>query len=304
MTIQPSALMPSPCLGICRMDETTGFCLGCARTGEEVAIWRDTSDARRREIWMGLSDRYATLGLRLARLPWTPREIAAFVADKLRHRQGSWAIGCYGAVAEFRVEPGEDGDIAVAGEIIAVRTPRGALRLRIGEEVRALALHEQPGRPDLRAIVLVQSRKRAGLPIAAGLASLGPDRHAMLPEERQYGLYDLGLGRGTVRFCIRAAGPDLVAALDDAVGQGFPGCLRALAPKILWENPVRVVETALGRAEIRTPIPPPGSVSPTGPHTHLLPELLALGHEIAPDVEWPSAYAAGAIFYPSPPAND
>jgi predicted Fe-S protein YdhL (DUF1289 family) len=304
VTIQPSALMPSPCLGICRMDEATGFCLGCARSGEEVAIWRDVGDAHRRKIWASLPDRYAKLGLRLARLPWTPREIAAFVADNLRHRRGSWAIGCYGAVAEFRMEPGEDGDFAVAGEIIVARTQRGALRLRIGESVRALALYEQPGQPDLRAIILVQPRKRAGLPTPAGLTSLGPDRHAILPRERQHGLYDLGLGRRTMRFCVRAAEPGLVAALDDAVGQAFPGCLRALAPRILQENPVRVAETAVGRAEVRTSIPAPGSVSPTGPHTHLLPELLALGHEIAPDLEWPSAYAAGAIFYPSPPAND
>jgi predicted Fe-S protein YdhL (DUF1289 family) len=304
MTIQPSGLMPSPCLGICRMDEATGLCLGCARSAEEVAIWRDVGDARRQEIWASLPGRYAQLGLKLARLPWTPQEIAGFVSDNLRNRRGSWAVGCYGAVAEFRMEPGEPGDSAVAGAIIAARTRRGALRLRIGERVRALALYEQPGRPDLRAVILVLPRNRAALPVATGLAPLGPDRHAILPAERQQGLYDLGLGRSTMRFCIRTAEPGLVGALDDAVGQAFPGSLQTIAAMVSQANPVRVVETAMARAEVRTPVPAAGSASPDGPHTHLLPELLAQGHEIAPDIEWPTAYAAGAIFYPGARPED
>jgi predicted Fe-S protein YdhL (DUF1289 family) len=304
MTIQPSGLMPSPCLGICRMDEATGLCLGCARSGEEVAIWRDVGEARRREIWASLPSRYAALGLKLARLAWTPQEIASFAADNLRNRRGSWAVGCYGAVAEFRMAPGEPADIGTAGAIVAARTRRGALRLRIGERVRALALYEQPGRPDLRAVILVLPRNRAEIPVAASLAALGPDRHAILPAERQQALYDLGLGRSTLRFCIRTAEPGLVGALDDAVGQAFPGSLQTIAAKVAQANPVRVVETAMARAEVRTPIPAAGGASPDGPHTHLLPELLAQGHEIAPDLEWPTAYAAGAIFYPDGAAED
>jgi hypothetical protein len=176
--------------------------------------------------------------------------------------------------------------------------------LRIGERVRALALYEEPGRPDFRAVILVLPRNRAGLPTAAGLAALGPDRHAILPAERQQALYDLGLGRPTLRFCIRTAEPGLVAALDEAVGQGFPESLQAIAAKVAQTNPVRVIETAMARAEVRTPIPVVGGVSPTGPHTHLLPELLMQGHEIAPDLEWPPAYAAGAIFYPGARPED
>ncbi|MEM8878798.1 MAG: DUF1289 domain-containing protein, partial [Pseudomonadota bacterium] len=29
----------SPCVGLCRLDEATGYCLGCARTGDEIADW-------------------------------------------------------------------------------------------------------------------------------------------------------------------------------------------------------------------------------------------------------------------------
>ncbi|SFE69110.1 hypothetical protein SAMN02799615_01539 [Dyella marensis] len=36
----------SPCIGICRLDER-GYCEGCLRTGEEIARWRNLSDAER-----------------------------------------------------------------------------------------------------------------------------------------------------------------------------------------------------------------------------------------------------------------
>jgi predicted Fe-S protein YdhL (DUF1289 family) len=30
---------PSPCIGVCRLDERTGYCLGCFRTIEEIGDW-------------------------------------------------------------------------------------------------------------------------------------------------------------------------------------------------------------------------------------------------------------------------
>jgi len=39
-------MLPSPCVGICRLDNATGWCLGCARDTNELASWR-TLSARR-----------------------------------------------------------------------------------------------------------------------------------------------------------------------------------------------------------------------------------------------------------------
>ena len=36
--------VPSPCISICAMDETTGFCKGCKRTINEVAMWLYMTD--------------------------------------------------------------------------------------------------------------------------------------------------------------------------------------------------------------------------------------------------------------------
>jgi predicted Fe-S protein YdhL (DUF1289 family) len=40
----------SPCIGVCRLDEATGLCIGCARTLGEIARWPDASDAQKRRI--------------------------------------------------------------------------------------------------------------------------------------------------------------------------------------------------------------------------------------------------------------
>jgi predicted Fe-S protein YdhL (DUF1289 family) len=41
--------VPSPCVGICRLD-AYGWCVGCRRTIEEIAEWPRSSAARQRDI--------------------------------------------------------------------------------------------------------------------------------------------------------------------------------------------------------------------------------------------------------------
>jgi hypothetical protein len=36
----------TPCIGVCRLD-ASGWCLGCHRSGEEIAAWSNWSDAQR-----------------------------------------------------------------------------------------------------------------------------------------------------------------------------------------------------------------------------------------------------------------
>ena len=42
--------VPSPCVGICQLDPTRRWCIGCLRTLQEIGEWSSASDARRREI--------------------------------------------------------------------------------------------------------------------------------------------------------------------------------------------------------------------------------------------------------------
>lgn len=43
--------LPSPCIGICRVDTRTTFCTGCLRTIEEITEWGAIDDQGKRQIW-------------------------------------------------------------------------------------------------------------------------------------------------------------------------------------------------------------------------------------------------------------
>ncbi len=45
----PLDLPLTPCIDVCRLD-VRGFCVGCQRTGHEIAIWRNLPDSERRRI--------------------------------------------------------------------------------------------------------------------------------------------------------------------------------------------------------------------------------------------------------------
>ncbi|MGH6800133.1 MAG: DUF6925 family protein, partial [Methylocella sp.] len=91
---------------------------------------------------------------------------------------------------------------------------------------------------------------------------------------------------------------DLLDTLKLASGLPLIDVLQVAGATIVRHSPARVVETALGRAEIYTPIPPQGVQSPDGPHTHLHPGHLASGRATPPGIDLPPVYAVGATFFP------
>ncbi|ABS15076.1 MULTISPECIES: DUF1289 domain-containing protein [Brucella/Ochrobactrum group] len=48
----------SPCILVCTIDTETGFCLGCARTLDEIARWSSMSAEERMAVWALLADRH------------------------------------------------------------------------------------------------------------------------------------------------------------------------------------------------------------------------------------------------------
>ena len=53
--------MQSPCIQVCRIDDTTGWCVGCGRTRDEIARWGTASNSEQARIWQQLPERLATL---------------------------------------------------------------------------------------------------------------------------------------------------------------------------------------------------------------------------------------------------
>lgn len=58
----------SPCIGICRIDRTTGYCEGCGRTMTEIAEWLHYDPARKLAV--------------IAELEHRPRSAAAMRRDR------------------------------------------------------------------------------------------------------------------------------------------------------------------------------------------------------------------------------
>jgi len=51
----------SPCTGVCRIDEPSGWCIGCARSLAEIAAWPTAGHEDRTRIRAALPDRLEKL---------------------------------------------------------------------------------------------------------------------------------------------------------------------------------------------------------------------------------------------------
>lgn len=55
----PAAGAPvnSPCISVCKIDTTTGWCEGCLRSIEEIVAWGQWSAPQRLDVWRELESR-------------------------------------------------------------------------------------------------------------------------------------------------------------------------------------------------------------------------------------------------------
>lgn len=286
-------MVGSPCVGNCSLDAQSGWCFGCARTRDEIAGWGAANDQTRQEIWAQLPARRQKLGIGQHRLDWDAAQLRRFVAASLRDG-GTWTLGIPGAIGEFCLGPDEACTIESEGENFRALSPRGALVLQLGDVVRAFAF----GPPGREAIALALSRGRAQKFDADGLTRLGPDRDAAREKDRNGVLYDFGLGRGGASFGLRVKNPALAARLDTALGRNWREFLPLLGEELRQDSPTRVLRSALGRLEIDAKIPPPDGVSPDGPHSHFLPEILNEGRDAPQGLDLPEVFVIGALYYP------
>lgn len=57
----PVQRVASPCVNICRLDRKTGWCIGCGRTGDEIARWTSVDDHERAAMLASLPARMAEM---------------------------------------------------------------------------------------------------------------------------------------------------------------------------------------------------------------------------------------------------
>jgi hypothetical protein len=136
------------------------------------------------------------------------------------------------------------------------------------------------------------------------LTELGPDNEALRGEDRGAVLFDLGLGVLQVDCCIRTRDSELANGLRGYAGRSLfePG--NPVMGLILSASPHRVFVTRAGRAEVYQAIPQGGGTAPEGPHTHVLPKLLAHRRTHAATEPIPSGLVSCAHLYPAHPLRD
>ena len=283
--------VPTPCINVCRLDEATGLCLGCARNGAEIAAWAEAGAAFKRGVWETLPPRRARLGMVVHRLPWSAAEISAFAETSLRERSGRWRLGAYGASISFAIGAGEAVEIASTPDAVTAVTPRGALRLLKHEKTIAIAFGEAGGNLGPKAIGLVLPRGRVALREGAR-----PDEAAICEAHRRHILLPLAPERElATRFYVRSRDQGLL----DEWRNGEPACVVADAERAMQNGGANaVVETGLGRAEILAP-----DDSGDGPSFHLSATRYAEAREMPPGWPLDRVFALGALFYPGSPTR-
>jgi len=220
--------------------------------------------------------------------------MARFLADP----GAGWSMGSFGAIAEFHQDPEEP---AITGVLSRVTT-RGGIRLENLAAAVPVAYETLMKRPDRwgQGVALCLPGDAAARARRGVLSELGPDEAALRPEDQGAVLFDMGLEQPQVDFCIRTADPGLLRLLRAAEGRSLFAPDNPAMAAILAAHPHRVALTALGRVEVYQKIggPDTGGVSPPGPHTHVLPQLLRARRTHSANIALPEGLVPCAGLYP------
>lgn len=231
--------------------------------------------------------------------------IETSIADHFRRTSSAWSMGSFGAIAEFHHVAGDPVPRLLDGGIV---TDRGGLRLTDMGAIRPVAWEALSPRPHRwqQGVSLCVEAAQAAMAQRKVLTEIGPDPAPLRQQDHGAILFDMGLDQPQVDFCIRTADPDLIALLRAEAGKPVtaPDC-RAM-PAILAAHPHRVALTRIGRVEVFQKIggPDTGGVSPVGPHTHVLPQLLRARRTHSANTPIPEGLVPVAGLHPESPIMD
>lgn len=208
-----------------------------------------------------------------------------------------WSVGTFGALAEFLRDHDEPADVVREPGRASVVTPRGGIAITMTDDVLPIAWERRTGDSWSQAVALCLLMPSGGRSV---ITELGPDPGALRDDDRDAVLVDLGVGAPHLEACVRTGDAALLASLREVEGRPLAEAGH-VAAALVEAGPQRVFRTGVARLEVFTPIPPPTGVSPQGPHTHLLPRLLARGRTHAATDPIPAGHApAATVHLPHP----
>lgn len=216
---------------------------------------------------------------------------SAIVSEHLARRATGWAVGMVGAVAEFLRAPTDEAESDRATRVV---TARGALRVEATADTRVVRFTTAAG---LACIALCLPETHARLSGRTVLTEVGRDEGALRAADRDAHLFDLGVPSPYFEFCVRTTDPAAVERLRRRAGTPLFGEDARALHDIAALQPQRVVRSRLARIEVYQPIAATGGTTPDGPHTHLLPDLLAARLTFAADEPIPAGWIPCAHLY-------
>ena len=226
--------------------------------------------------------------------------LGPLLARHLADPTSSWSVGELGVLAEFHHHGS-----TWQPDATTVITCGGAIRIGEHDGVTPLAYETPSANPRLwnHGVVFCLPADKAAMSRRTCVTELGPDTESILPGARGDVLFDLGLGLRTADFMVRTGDAALLRILRAACGRGWiddPD----LNDAIVTASPDRVIISCLARVEISNAIPPPGGVSPDGPHTHLLPSIMRRARVHDANIPVPAGMLPCLTLYPAHPARD
>lgn len=236
-------------------------------------------------------------------------DLRDILQSHLTDEKASWSMGSFGAVVEFHQDRGEYLE-ADAPALYVRATRRGAIRLNAAtvdsiEPVAYETLSPKPHRWSHAVALCLPVQDAAGNRRDA-LTELGPDEEAVRPADRGSILFDMGLALAQCDFCIRTQDADLIALLRENAGRSLFDPANPAGGAILKAHPHRIALTRIGRVEVFQKIggPDTGGVSPPGPHSHLLPQLLKSGRTHSANTPIPDHLVPLGYLHPANPVTD
>lgn len=231
-------------------------------------------------------------------------KVLDLLADQLADPETAWSLGTFGAIAEFTRDADEAAVLDRRDVMISAVTARGGLRIQTHPELRPIASESPTTESWSHRVALCLPERACAMSGRTVLTEVGRDRNALRAEDRDGVLFDLGLAALQADICVRSSELDVIAALRGCAGKSVFAPDSQAMKVMLSSHPHRVFASRLGRIEVFQPIPPPGGKSPTGPHTHVLPKLLAHGRTHSANEPLPAGWIPCAHCYPPNPVRD
>ncbi|MGH8616707.1 MAG: DUF6925 family protein [Burkholderiales bacterium] len=233
-----------------------------------------------------------------------PAALRTALAGELADASNGWSMGVFGALAEFSHLA--ESATTHPDPLTAINAA-GAIRITLPPAARGYAFEALSARADAwqQGVAFGLPAGVCDGPARETLTEVSPDREAIRAQDRDALLFDLGLGMPCCEFLVRTADPALIAYLRSLTGRPlFGGADAAPLARMPEFQPHRVVRSPLGRVEIFQRIPLHGETTPEGPHTHLLPDLVAHRRVHAADQPIPGSLTPCLTLHPANPVRD